>query len=570
MDETFWKGTLSEGDVEIPQSHVDIIKTLTSRGIINSISSKNNFEDVKVKLEQVGVWDYFVFPVINWNPKGDNVRFIIESCQLRPVNVLFIDDNISNRKEVEHYNIGINTVDELFISKLLSIPELKGNDDSSHSRLKQYKILEKKESVKKTYSDNHQFLLDSEIRINIITDVDTYKDRIFELINRTNQLNYTKLRLDSVNDLSVLLNDQSLENGVVYVKDKFGDYGICGFYSLNKVQNKLIHFLFSCRILNLGIEKYVYSRLNQPKIDIIEPIAYDLSLESPIDYISFDETMYLEDSTRGKSNRTKILVMGGCDLEQMCHYLNDTEYNIIKEFNYPNKKGIAVHKEHTCYLRDMLLCTDEQKKEIQNLPFGDDKMFDSILFKDDYDVLVYSVLMNYTQEVFVKVKENFKIAYGGYKNNQYTQDRCFTEKYVSEGQQSESDFYNDLVWLKKHIHKPIIFINGSEIPDFNQNEIGACQRHTKMNLVLDKFVSENPNDCKLLDVRQYVTNKNDCTDNLRHYQRHIYVALAEKLVEIISGQKYKVSRYIVFKEKVRLLVVNIKSTIKRLFTKSKN
>ena len=68
LDETFWKGTLSEGEVEIVKKHVEIVKELARRGIISSISSKNDFEPAKAELEKVGVWDYFIFPLINWNP----------------------------------------------------------------------------------------------------------------------------------------------------------------------------------------------------------------------------------------------------------------------------------------------------------------------------------------------------------------------------------------------------------------------------------------------------------------------------------------------------------------------
>lgn len=78
MDETFWKGTLSEGKVKIVYKHVEIVKELARRGIICSISSKNDYEPAKAELEKFGVWDYFIFPSINWNPKGENVKGIVK------------------------------------------------------------------------------------------------------------------------------------------------------------------------------------------------------------------------------------------------------------------------------------------------------------------------------------------------------------------------------------------------------------------------------------------------------------------------------------------------------------
>ena len=92
FDETFWKGTLSEGDVIIPDEHIKLIKDLTDAGIVNSICSKNDWESVKKKLNQIGLLDYFVFPSVNWEPKGQRIKELIADMQLRQANVLFLDD----------------------------------------------------------------------------------------------------------------------------------------------------------------------------------------------------------------------------------------------------------------------------------------------------------------------------------------------------------------------------------------------------------------------------------------------------------------------------------------------
>ena len=77
LDETFWKGTLSEGPVTIIAENMELVRTLVQRGIMCSISSKNDLEPAKVELERAGIWDHFIFPVINWNPKGENIKDII-------------------------------------------------------------------------------------------------------------------------------------------------------------------------------------------------------------------------------------------------------------------------------------------------------------------------------------------------------------------------------------------------------------------------------------------------------------------------------------------------------------
>ncbi len=578
LDETFWKGTLSEGEVQIINENVEIIKELAKRGIMNSISSKNDYQPAKALLEEVGIWDYFIFPSINWTPKGENVKHIIEECQLRSPNVLFVDDNISNRKEVEHYNQGIWTVSEVEIPQLLNMPELKGKDDSNLSRLKQYKILEEKAKVKESYSDNHSFLLESQIKIQFLRNTQEYRDRILELINRTNQLNFTKVRLDD-EEIDTLLKSPTLENVCIHVEDKFGDYGVCGFYSLDKKNHHLEHFLFSCRILNLGIENYVYQKLGKPTIDIILPVAGDISTEETIDWIKEqNERAVIEKKVDEKSNRTKLklLFLGGCDLEQMCHYIDGRKFDVYKEFNYPNSKGVPVHREHTVYLRELESLSEKEKAEIYALPFGDEKMFKTQIFSNKFDVLVYSALMNYTHEVYSNKYGKFKVAYGGYLNQdelcEYlkltkTERERFVSQYTYEGLQSPEDFKDDLIWLSDSIKKPIVIINGSETDGVCEKEPLASARHKTMNNAVKDLVRNNPSRFQLLDVTKFVKDKSDHNDTIRHYQRQIYVKMAEELMTILTKENVPVRKSAIIIERLTHYEKRLKSLVIRIINK---
>ena len=50
LDETFWGGTLSEEKIKPREKNIDLVKELTSRGIINSICSKNDFEKAEQQI----------------------------------------------------------------------------------------------------------------------------------------------------------------------------------------------------------------------------------------------------------------------------------------------------------------------------------------------------------------------------------------------------------------------------------------------------------------------------------------------------------------------------------------
>ena len=130
LDETFWNGVLSsEESIQPKPSAIKLVKTLVDNGIMCSISSKNDFETAKKKLIELKVWDNFIFPSINWNPKGAQIAKLIKDANLRDENVLFIDDNPSNLAEAQYYcqNIKIATPD--IFENLLKLPAIQGGGE---------------------------------------------------------------------------------------------------------------------------------------------------------------------------------------------------------------------------------------------------------------------------------------------------------------------------------------------------------------------------------------------------------------------------------------------------------
>lgn len=78
LDETFWNGTIVEGGIEYRQECHDAVIELARRGIMSSICSKNDFETVRAILVEKGIWDYFIFPSIAWEPKGPRLAALVE------------------------------------------------------------------------------------------------------------------------------------------------------------------------------------------------------------------------------------------------------------------------------------------------------------------------------------------------------------------------------------------------------------------------------------------------------------------------------------------------------------
>ena len=83
LDNTIWDGTLTESkNVKLKHYIKDIIGELDARGILNSIASKNNYGDAVEKLKEFGIYEYFLYPEINWNPKSSSIANIQKNLNI--------------------------------------------------------------------------------------------------------------------------------------------------------------------------------------------------------------------------------------------------------------------------------------------------------------------------------------------------------------------------------------------------------------------------------------------------------------------------------------------------------
>ncbi|MBS1061870.1 hypothetical protein JK185_02235 [Gluconobacter wancherniae] len=176
---------------------------------------------------------------------------------------MFIDDNPMNLREVSSVVPNIQIENENFLPRLLSDPRFVGKNDNQLKRLADYKILEAKNEVLETRGgDSHAFLRDSGITVELDYDIENNLTRVIEIINRTNQLNFTKNRLsDDISEAEKQIREDlshyDRHAALVRVRDRFGDYGYVGFFlqARGAGYNNLKHFCFSCRTLGMYIEK---------------------------------------------------------------------------------------------------------------------------------------------------------------------------------------------------------------------------------------------------------------------------------------------------------------------------
>ncbi len=358
LDEVFWHGTLTEGGMSYRQDVHDIVVTLARRGIISSICSKNNPADVQKVLTKAGIWEYFVFPSINWQPKGPRLAAQVAAMQLRAPNVLFIDDNALNRAEAAHFVPGLQVADDKVIDSLLGHLALQGKPDAAMTRLAQYRLLQARHAdAASSPGDTADFLRASGIRVSIEHDLGPHIARAVELINRTNQLNFTKSRLPedgaaAAAQLRELLSRYAIQAGIIHVQDKYGDYGYCGLYVVRSYRehHELLHFCFSCRILNMGVETWLYDRLGRPKLKIKGEVLSNVIADTRlIDWIA----LTLPNARTGARNKDTlfdaIYARGACDIQAIMHYFDLLSASMECEF-VTTRHGTALPLAHTLFV----------------------------------------------------------------------------------------------------------------------------------------------------------------------------------------------------------------------------
>lgn len=342
LDDTLWQGTLAEGDdVCLNEKRAEFVRAYNRSGLISAICSKNDYTTAKTKLTSFNLWDEFVFSRIAFVPKGATVKQMIEDMQLRPVNVLFVDDNAHNLHEVKSAVPDINIIDAtLSECDILLQQILDNNKHIKKSRVEEYRILQAKIDDRQNQSvSNEAFLKSSDIHISFAITLENleFKERIVELINRSNQLNYTKSRVDAESLTTMMLNNTHYDSWSIFVWDKYGYYGLVGFAMIDRHSKSLVHFVFSCRVMHMGIENETLR-----KISVRYPSPNISSFEIPLPTLSgnwFTEDKYLDAEIRAmirnKENTAhkkdvQIKIMYGCMSGGIAFY---SRYRDIMDFD---------------------------------------------------------------------------------------------------------------------------------------------------------------------------------------------------------------------------------------------
>jgi methoxymalonate biosynthesis protein len=257
LDDTLWRGTLAEGDdVTIPPQIREVIRGLDSRGILNSIASRNAHEPAMRRLAELDVAEYFVLPRIGWGRKPESVKAIVEQLRFSLDTIAFIDDQPNERAEMAFHLPSVRCYPAEAAAGLLGRPEFSPDvvTPDAARRRRMYQEGFARDAAREAYAGpDEEFLrsLDLELRITPAGERDLH--RVEELTLRTSQMNATGVHY-SEQALRRLSADAGHDVLVTTLTDRFGPHGAVGVVVCERhpATWHLKLLATSCRVVSLG------------------------------------------------------------------------------------------------------------------------------------------------------------------------------------------------------------------------------------------------------------------------------------------------------------------------------
>jgi FkbH-like protein len=267
LDNTLWKGTLVEGDeVVLNPGIAELLKYFDERGILLSVVSKNDFDPAWKKLQELGVAEYFLYPQIDWLPKSQKIKNIATSLNLGIDSFAFIDDNQFELDEVSSVIPELLPINANQIASLKSDPRFRGSvTEESRQRRKMYQEQVSREKEEQGFGDDYLgFLASCAMTLEIAGYSEEDAERVAELVQRTNQLNFSG-RKYSRDELLAVIANPTLGKYVLRVSDKYGSYGAVGFCLVKDKPDtvEVLDFMLSCRVQSKFVEQALFAHLLQ-------------------------------------------------------------------------------------------------------------------------------------------------------------------------------------------------------------------------------------------------------------------------------------------------------------------
>lgn len=258
LDNTLWEGTLLEDGLANLQPRpeaLETIKELDRRGILHSVASKNNPDEALAALAHFGLAEYMLHPQISWEPKSTGLQRIARALNIGQDTLLFVDDSAFERAQVRSAlpHVRVEAAgDSRALLRRADCDVLVTAE--AGQRRKRYQDASVRASAAEDYGDDYlAFLRDCRIELDIAPMTAANLERVHELTQRTNQMNFSGTQYTRA-VLEDMLQAGRLNTYVLDCRDRFGSYGTIGFCVADPVEPRVTDLMFSCRIQSKRVE----------------------------------------------------------------------------------------------------------------------------------------------------------------------------------------------------------------------------------------------------------------------------------------------------------------------------
>jgi FkbH-like protein len=272
LDNTLYGGVLGEDGIEglaitgVHHKLHQLLADLAQKGVILSVASKNNPDDVDALLDSGRLSpltrDSFLDIRASWLPKSSSVAELVTASRLGETSVLFLDDNPGELSEVGARLPGIQLAHasspEQAVSLLTWFPGLwrRATSAEDASRLDDLKANTVRAALPS--QDSIAYLTSLEVEIELHRNPIDHIQRVAELSNKTNQFNLGLRRLTEA-EVAARLDSPASFVKAVSLRDRFSHSGLIAVVSGELVGPELIvdELCISCRALGRGLESLI-------------------------------------------------------------------------------------------------------------------------------------------------------------------------------------------------------------------------------------------------------------------------------------------------------------------------
>ncbi|HWI70721.1 MAG TPA: HAD-IIIC family phosphatase [Baekduia sp.] len=268
FDNTLWKGVMGDGPVTQHPERQRLLKRLREAGVLLVALSKNDPETIRWDELELDP-DDFVLHQVNWRPKPDNVSEAIAALDLAPDAFVLLDDNPVECALVCENVPGVRALDPedpfawRALERWLDFPSTKQTDEARRRTELYREAAERNKALGGQEHDYEQMMRSLDLRAQVRPATAQDRDRLLELIQRTNQFNTTTVRR-SATEVDALLGDDAHTVLVASLQDRFGDLGVVAVAIARRHAPGHVtidSFIMSCRAMGFGLEQYVLARL---------------------------------------------------------------------------------------------------------------------------------------------------------------------------------------------------------------------------------------------------------------------------------------------------------------------